>query len=188
MMMIHCALSAQHIHKYANNDPYVLVGDFNIKPGASLSHPVHPFFLSFFLIFIVTYLVQLLFVWLPLFRFLTLPCLGLPWLALACLALPHHATGCFLMPFYLPNSTVLLNLLTGSSMYRMLTEGEVEADVRTHKGTLLTHTAFCSVIYIALSFHFHCNSHTYVSHSTCHYQPSSVILSHRHEVPSSSSS
>ena len=27
-------------------------------------------------------------------------------------------------------------------MYRMLTEGEVEADVSTHKGTLLTHTAF----------------------------------------------
>ena len=101
VMMIHCALSAQHIHKYANNDPYVLVGDFNIRPGASLSHPVHPFFLSFFLIFIVTYLVQLLFVWLPLFRFLTLPCL----------ALPHHATRCSLMPLHVPNSTALLNLL-----------------------------------------------------------------------------
>ena len=51
VMMIHCALSAQHIHKYANNDPYLLVGDFNIKPGASLSHPVHPFLLPLFLNF-----------------------------------------------------------------------------------------------------------------------------------------
>jgi hypothetical protein len=32
-MVIHCALSAQHLHKFANNDPYLLVGDFNIKPG-----------------------------------------------------------------------------------------------------------------------------------------------------------
>ena len=31
--MIHCALSAQHLQKYADKDPYLLVGDFNIKPG-----------------------------------------------------------------------------------------------------------------------------------------------------------
>ena len=33
VMMIHCALAAQHIQKYSNEDPYLLVGDFNIKPG-----------------------------------------------------------------------------------------------------------------------------------------------------------
>jgi len=36
LMMIHCALSAQHIQKKANKDPYVFVGDFNIKPDSPM--------------------------------------------------------------------------------------------------------------------------------------------------------
>jgi hypothetical protein len=43
VMMIHCALSAQHIHKYASSDPYLLVGDFNIKPGTTPPHLLHSF-------------------------------------------------------------------------------------------------------------------------------------------------
>lgn len=35
VMVTHCALSAQHIQKYANKDPYIYVGDFNIKPHTS---------------------------------------------------------------------------------------------------------------------------------------------------------
>jgi hypothetical protein len=31
----HCALSAQHIQKFAKADPFVYVGDFNIKPLSS---------------------------------------------------------------------------------------------------------------------------------------------------------
>lgn len=34
-MNAHCALTAQHIQRYANNLPYILCGDFNIKPGSS---------------------------------------------------------------------------------------------------------------------------------------------------------
>eukprot|EP01041_Mallomonas_annulata_P005175 gene5175-10349_t len=36
VMMIHSALSAQHIQKLAKNDPYIFVGDFNIKPDSSM--------------------------------------------------------------------------------------------------------------------------------------------------------
>ncbi len=36
VMVTHCALSAQHISKFAKNDPFVYVGDFNIKPGSSM--------------------------------------------------------------------------------------------------------------------------------------------------------
>ena len=36
VMMIHCALSAQHIHKFANGSPYVYCGDFNIKPDSTM--------------------------------------------------------------------------------------------------------------------------------------------------------
>ena len=32
MMMVHCALAAQHVQRLARLDPYVLAGDFNIKP------------------------------------------------------------------------------------------------------------------------------------------------------------
>jgi mRNA deadenylase 3'-5' endonuclease subunit Ccr4 len=32
VMMIHCALSAQHIQRYAGDLPFVFTGDFNIKP------------------------------------------------------------------------------------------------------------------------------------------------------------
>jgi 2',5'-phosphodiesterase len=35
-MLIHSALSAQHIHRYAGGDPYMYVGDFNIKPDSSM--------------------------------------------------------------------------------------------------------------------------------------------------------
>ena len=35
-MVTHCALSAQHIQRYAKEDPYVYVGDFNIKPDSSM--------------------------------------------------------------------------------------------------------------------------------------------------------
>lgn len=33
LMMIHSALSTQHIQKFAKSDPYVFAGDFNIKPS-----------------------------------------------------------------------------------------------------------------------------------------------------------
>lgn len=36
VMVTHCALSAQHIQKFAKNDPFVYVGDFNIKPDSSM--------------------------------------------------------------------------------------------------------------------------------------------------------
>lgn len=36
VMLIHSALSAQHIHKFAGGDPYMYVGDFNIKPDSSM--------------------------------------------------------------------------------------------------------------------------------------------------------
>jgi hypothetical protein len=36
VMLIHSALSTQHIHKYAGGDPYMYVGDFNIKPCSSM--------------------------------------------------------------------------------------------------------------------------------------------------------
>lgn len=40
VMNAHCALSAQHIHKYAHSDgfkdPYIYAGDFNIKPDSSM--------------------------------------------------------------------------------------------------------------------------------------------------------
>lgn len=35
-MVTHCALSAQHIQRFAKADPCVYVGDFNIKPGSSM--------------------------------------------------------------------------------------------------------------------------------------------------------
>lgn len=35
-MITHCALSAQHIQKFAKTDPFVYVGDFNIKPDSSM--------------------------------------------------------------------------------------------------------------------------------------------------------
>ena len=35
-MVTHCALSAQHIQKFAKSDPFVYVGDFNIKPDSSM--------------------------------------------------------------------------------------------------------------------------------------------------------
>ena len=89
VMMIHCALSAQHIHKYANNDPYLLVGDFNIKPGVSLSRPVHPFLLTFFLNFFLFCVHRHLFgtITLCLAPTIPLPYLTLPYLALPCLAI-----------------------------------------------------------------------------------------------------
>lgn len=36
VMLIHCALSAQHIRRFAGTDPYMYVGDFNIKPASSM--------------------------------------------------------------------------------------------------------------------------------------------------------
>jgi len=36
VMTIHCALSAQHIARYARGLPYVFCGDFNIKPGTPM--------------------------------------------------------------------------------------------------------------------------------------------------------
>ena len=36
VMMTHCALSAQHIQRYAKNDPFIFTGDFNIKPTDSM--------------------------------------------------------------------------------------------------------------------------------------------------------
>jgi endonuclease/exonuclease/phosphatase family metal-dependent hydrolase len=34
-MTIHSALAAQHAQKYARDDPYVLMGDFNFTPSSS---------------------------------------------------------------------------------------------------------------------------------------------------------
>jgi 2',5'-phosphodiesterase len=36
VMMAHCALSAQHIHRISNGLPYVLAGDFNVQPESSM--------------------------------------------------------------------------------------------------------------------------------------------------------
>ena len=36
VMTIHCALSAQHIQRYARGMPYVYCGDFNIKPDSPM--------------------------------------------------------------------------------------------------------------------------------------------------------
>jgi endonuclease/exonuclease/phosphatase family metal-dependent hydrolase len=36
VMVTHCALSAQHIQRFAKADPCVYVGDFNIKPDSSM--------------------------------------------------------------------------------------------------------------------------------------------------------
>lgn len=36
VMMIHCALSAQHIDKFASGSPYIYCGDFNIKPDSPM--------------------------------------------------------------------------------------------------------------------------------------------------------
>ena len=36
VMVTHCALSAQHIQRFAKDDPFVYVGDFNIKPDSSM--------------------------------------------------------------------------------------------------------------------------------------------------------
>eukprot|EP00596_Hydrurales_sp_CCMP1899_P007359 CAMPEP_0119053312 /NCGR_PEP_ID=MMETSP1177-20130426/74351_1 /TAXON_ID=2985 /ORGANISM="Ochromonas sp, Strain CCMP1899" /LENGTH=201 /DNA_ID=CAMNT_0007033235 /DNA_START=620 /DNA_END=1225 /DNA_ORIENTATION=+ len=36
VMMIHCALSAQFLQKFAKKDPYLLLGDFNIKPESNM--------------------------------------------------------------------------------------------------------------------------------------------------------
>eukprot|EP01036_Dinobryon_divergens_P025797 gene25796-34382_t len=42
LMNAHCALSAQHIHKFAYSDrysdPYIFCGDFNIKPDSSIAY------------------------------------------------------------------------------------------------------------------------------------------------------
>lgn len=36
VMMAHCALSAQHLQRFANGDPHVFAGDFNIKPDSTM--------------------------------------------------------------------------------------------------------------------------------------------------------
>jgi endonuclease/exonuclease/phosphatase family metal-dependent hydrolase len=36
VMVIHCALSAQHIQNYSQGDPYIFAGDFNVKPTDSM--------------------------------------------------------------------------------------------------------------------------------------------------------
>lgn len=36
VMVAHCALSGQHIQKYANGDAHIFCGDFNIKPDSSM--------------------------------------------------------------------------------------------------------------------------------------------------------
>ncbi len=36
VMVTHCALSAQHLQRFAGEDPYVFAGDFNIKPDSSM--------------------------------------------------------------------------------------------------------------------------------------------------------
>jgi endonuclease/exonuclease/phosphatase family metal-dependent hydrolase len=35
-MVTHCALSAQHIQRFAKADPFIYTGDFNIKPDSSM--------------------------------------------------------------------------------------------------------------------------------------------------------
>ena len=92
VMMIHCALSAQHIHKYANNDPYVLVGDFNIKPGVSLSGPAYSYpksSLSFFLFCVHRHLISAN--TLRLAPTIPLPLLALPYLAPPCNSMLFNA-------------------------------------------------------------------------------------------------
>ncbi len=36
VMMVHCALSAQHLQRFACQHPYVYAGDFNIKPDSTM--------------------------------------------------------------------------------------------------------------------------------------------------------
>jgi len=59
MMMVHCALSAQHITDFADGCPYIYAGDFNIKPQDAMyklltqgsvesSHPTMPVILDSF--------------------------------------------------------------------------------------------------------------------------------------------
>lgn len=36
VMMIHCALYAQQCHRYAAGAPYVVTGDFNVKPDSDM--------------------------------------------------------------------------------------------------------------------------------------------------------
>ena len=36
VMMVHCALSAQHLSKFAAGLPFVYCGDFNIKPESAM--------------------------------------------------------------------------------------------------------------------------------------------------------
>ncbi|KAJ1435545.1 Endonuclease/exonuclease/phosphatase [Ochromonadaceae sp. CCMP2298] len=36
VMVTHCALSAQHIQRFAKADPFIYTGDFNIKPDSSM--------------------------------------------------------------------------------------------------------------------------------------------------------
>lgn len=36
VMIVHCALSAQHLQRYAKEDPYVYCGDFNIQPDSPM--------------------------------------------------------------------------------------------------------------------------------------------------------
>ena len=36
MMMLHCALSANHLRQFSRGDPFVYAGDFNIKPGSPM--------------------------------------------------------------------------------------------------------------------------------------------------------
>lgn len=38
VMVTHCALSAQHLQRFAGEDPHVFLGDFNIKPSSSMYH------------------------------------------------------------------------------------------------------------------------------------------------------
>ena len=69
--------------------------------------------------------------------------------------------------------------ITGSSMYRMLTEGEVEADVRTHEYTVLQlYSALQCYLYVWAS----CTLcwvfiYSYIPHIICHDQPLSTFLS-----------
>ena len=93
VMMIHCALSAQHIHKYASNDPYLLVGDFNIKPGAPPPIPSHPACLA-----MPCHALPCLAMPCHALPCRALPCLALPCLALPCLALPCLALQCEATP------------------------------------------------------------------------------------------
>jgi endonuclease/exonuclease/phosphatase family metal-dependent hydrolase len=36
VMLAHCALSCQHLEKFAKNDAYIYAGDFNIKPDSTM--------------------------------------------------------------------------------------------------------------------------------------------------------